>query len=128
MSLNEANNALSTMGYVREYSPGMVAASATDCSCGASLIPVIRLYRPWTKDVSNDHFYTQSEQEANNAVTNLGYIREGIAFYCADQINYCGATLPLYRYQRQVEHFYTTSLAEGNAVVGRYEGITCYIW
>lgn len=128
ISITEADNAANKLAFIREYSPGLVARSAHDCLCGISLKPVFRLYRPQTETTYDDHFYTLSELEANNAVSNLSYRREGIAFYCSDTINYCGATLPLYRYIRGVEHFYTTSLSEVNTVVGTYEGITCYIW
>lgn len=121
-SLSEAENAVITYSYIREISSGLVATSANDCLCGASFRPVYRLYR------SGDHFYTSNEAEAVDAVNIYGYMREGIAFYCADQLNYCGATLPLYRYQRNAEHFYTTNPTADAALLGTYEGITCYIW
>lgn len=118
-SRSEAEGAVSTYGYCNQKSPGMLATSANDCTCGASLKPVFRLYR------TGDHFYTLSESEADDAVSMYGYMLEGIAFYCSDRMNYCGATLPLYRYQRNAEHFYTTDPTEAQ---GTYEGITCYIW
>lgn len=118
-SLPEADNAVITYGYQYQNSPGLVATSANDCLCGASLKPVYRLYR------TGDHFYTIDESEAIGAVNDYGYVQEGIGFYCSDQLGYCGATLPLYRYQRNAEHFYTTDPTEVN---GTFELIACYIW
>lgn len=107
----------------------MVAKSASNCQCGKRLIPVYRLYKSGKND---DHFYTTNSEEATNAANNLGYIREGIAYYCSATNGGSGASLPLYRYWRGTDHFYTTNLNEGNqnvvAVGGTFEGILCYIW
>jgi Repeat of unknown function (DUF5648) len=76
----------------------------------------------------HDHFYTTSQPEANNAVTNLNFLYEGIAGYLYPQQQ--PNTVPLYRYYNphNGDHFYTISLPEGqNAVAhGGYnaEGTT----
>lgn len=49
--------------------------SATPDVCGA--VPLYRTY----SSAANDHFYTLSATERDNAVANLGYISEGIAGY-----------------------------------------------
>jgi len=122
-SFEEATNAVRKLGYTSEGSPGLVASTAQ-----AGLKPVYRLYKPAARD---DHFYTQGEAEAQNANTKLGYQREGIAYYCPPT-NYCGATLGFIRYFRGTDHFYTTSIEEGNKNViphgGKHEGILCHIW
>ena len=48
---------------------------ATAEQCGAT--PLHRMYSP----ASNDHFYTTSAPERDNAVANFGYVSEGIAGY-----------------------------------------------
>ncbi|KAG4072235.1 hypothetical protein HA402_005957 [Bradysia odoriphaga] len=133
-SLEEANIAANTLGYNFEQSPGLVSTTSSDCECGNSFAPVYRLYRPGSKA---DHFYTLSESEADNAVTNLGYNREGIAFYCVHSLMMdCDASLSFHRYWRGTgsgtDHFYTTDFDEGNrnviALGGQYEGVMCNIW
>lgn len=112
---------VSAFGYSFENQVGTVAATASD----RQLQPVYRLFNQ-----RNDHFYTTSDFEASVAVLN-GYVREGIAFYCAANLNDCGACTPFYRYVIGSEHFYTTNIVEGFSVVlkgGKYEGIMCYIW
>ncbi|XP_037040618.1 uncharacterized protein LOC119077498 [Bradysia coprophila] len=123
----EAQNA---SGYGRETSPGKVVTSATDCSCGNEFVPIYRLRKTFFNLVL-DHFYTNSDYEANNAA---GYNRDGIGFYCSPTKDLCGASIPLYRYWRVffTDHFYTSDIEEGNKNVipfgGKYEGIMCYIW
>ncbi|XP_037032422.1 integumentary mucin C.1-like [Bradysia coprophila] len=115
---SEADSAVTTYGYTKLNSPGLVALSQ-NCSCGvASLVPTYRLYG------SNDHFYTTSKAEADYAVT-IGYKREGIAWYCSPQMDLCGATLALYRYINNGDHNYVTNSSQGE---GTFEGITCYMW
>lgn len=104
--------------------------SASDCSCADNFVPVYRLYK---RDGSiEDHFYTDSDLEANDAATKLGYTRVRIEFYCSPTQSLCGATLPLFRYYFGTNHFYTTDWNEGAENVvsngGKYEGILCYIW
>ncbi len=127
-SIQESQNAVTNLNYIKEYSPGNVSLTATDCLCANTLTPIFRLYR----HAPEDHLYTASEEEAIKASTKLGYNREGTKFYCATKQNQCGASKALYRYFRGTEHFYTTNLNEGeNNVVkrgGTSEGILCYIW
>lgn len=131
-SLGEANNAANTLGYQHEGSVGSVLPPTAVCSCYDTYVPVYRLYKPGQKD---DHFYTTSVAEASTAAQTLQYRWEGIAFYCATsqgECGDCGSKVPLYRYNRNIDHFYTTSLNEAFSNVipygGKYEGILCYIW
>jgi outer membrane biosynthesis protein TonB len=128
-NVEEAHNAIAKLGYVMEGSPGLVASCASDCKCGNSLKPVYRLFKSGAK---NDHFYTLDANEADNAAKNLGYTREGIAFYCTQTASQCGASAALNRYWRGTDHFYTTDANEGQknvvAVGGKFEGVTCHIW
>jgi hypothetical protein len=123
-------NAIKNLGYVNEGITGYVAVSPDDCYKDTNpLKPVYRLYKPGAKE---DHFYTQNPQEADNAAKNLGYNREGIAFYCPAARSNCGASVAFQRYWRGTDHFYTPSLDEGNKNViphgGKHEGILCHIW
>lgn len=131
----EAQSAVATLQYTQEGSPGRIALNATDCNCENSLIPVRRLYskRVGPNGIREDHLYTASEEEAANAVANMGYSRERIEFYCSPKESLCGATVPLHRYLRNgFDHFYTNDLNEGNvngiAKGAVYEGVLCYIW
>lgn len=131
-SETEAQNSVTSLNYVREQSPGRIVLSASDCSCGKNFIAIHRLYKIDRNGSKEDHLYTNSTQESYNAVNGLGYIRESVGFYCSPNQFYCGATIPLYRYYRGFDHFYTTDLDEGNESIkstgGKYEGILCYIW
>ncbi len=60
-------------GQTVEFIMGYIATSANV----AGSVPLYRMYRP----ASDDHFYTPSVAERNNAVLNLGYIDEGTAGY-----------------------------------------------
>lgn len=129
-SIDEEKTAQKTLSYNQETQPGLVATTSSDCRCGNNLKPVYRVYRPAPNE---DHFYTTSDQEAANAVSKLGYNREGIAFYCASNTGECGASLAFHRYLRKGKgdfrnHYYTTSLNDGSSSGGTYEGILCYIW
>ncbi|KAG4079593.1 hypothetical protein HA402_011240 [Bradysia odoriphaga] len=135
-STREADNAATSLCYVREMSPGLVATNQCDCECGASLQPVIRLYKKTNAASPNrrdDHFYTTNSTEATEAVKSLGYKRVGTAYYCSAVKDKCGAKLALHRYfLLGSDHFYTTSLSEGQKAVtsgeGVYEGIMCFTW
>lgn len=126
--LAEADNAV---GYVREDSPGKVMRSATDCSCEDSFIPIYRRYNPF---IVTDQFYTANKKEAKERTGPHDYMAYDIAFYCSPTKGLCGATRPLHRYLLGPDHFYTSSLNEGNKLMkqwiltGRYKGILCYIW
>lgn len=109
------------MGYMDETSPGQVT-SATTCPCGTPLSPV---YRAFNSD-SNDHFYTAFVEEADNAVVNYGFMKEGVKFYCSLNKGVCGATLALFRLRDGSDHIYSTDpVPQGGAVL---EGVFCYIW
>lgn len=125
ISTYEADNAVSNLDYILEGIAGLVSESPADCQ----LVPVHRLVV--TTETIHNHFYTTDEYEAAIAESTLGYIREGIAFYCAASIDTCGASSAFYRYNLEGNHFYTTDINEGNDVVGSggtFEGILCYIW
>lgn len=131
-TVSEVNNAVNTLGYYKEGISGWVFPSTADCSCNEAYIPVYRLFKAGKK---SDHFYTTSVAEASNAAQNLQYKWEGVAFYCATKqgdCKDCGSKAAFYRYYRNIDHFYTTSLNEGFSNVipygGKYEGILCYIW
>jgi len=95
----------------------------------SGLTPVYRLYKPSVQD----HFYTTSESEKNNAVQNLGYRDEGIEWYSPDR--QVAGTTPLYRLYKGGEnanHFYTTNADErdnaANNLGYRKEGTEGYLF
>jgi hypothetical protein len=126
--------------YVFEGSPGFVAVTPDDCSCGANptaLKPVYRLFKGTAN--RDDHFYTMCPIETARFEKEKGYTREGIAFYCVEKTEgLCGATLPLWRVHRTqaatnggFDHFYTTNEAEAKAQIAQGavdEDMLCYIW
>lgn len=123
-SADEANNAVSAFRYTYQGIAGSVATNPTECL----LKPVYRLFKAGKRE---DHFYTTNDFEATTAAANFGYVREGIAYYCASALNECGATLAFNRYYQGNDHLYTTDLTEGHQIAangGRFEGIMCYIW
>lgn len=125
----EVQYAYTNQKYDTQISPGYGSPSPTKCS-RCTLKPVYRVDK--AKPVV-DELLTTSDQEATDAVSKSGYTRNGIAFYCADKLNDCGATLTYYRYIRSnKQHFYTSDLNEGTKLVNSgnatYEGILCYIW
>lgn len=129
-SYDEAVFAYNNLTYNPQTSPGYVAPEPPTCRC--NLKPVYRVDRAEPKE---DHLFTTSEAEAKDAVSKLGYTDKGIAFYCADKIDDCGARLAYHRYKRAnalQNHFYTADLDEGKRLVtdagGKDEGILCYIW
>ncbi|KAL0958593.1 hypothetical protein HGRIS_013934 [Hohenbuehelia grisea] len=73
-----------------------------------------RLFRLYHSS-SNNHFYTTSEVEANNAEKKLGYTREGSASFILPTAS--PHTTPLYRLWSvgASDHFYTTSNDEANS-------------
>lgn len=120
-SLSELTDAVLLHNYAQEFQTAKVSTNESTCR----LKPVYRLYK-------NEHFYTTSDAEASAAVNADGYTKEGIAFYCAANLNECGATKPFHRYLiGGFDHFYTGDINEGNGVIqrgGKYEGILCYTW
>jgi hypothetical protein len=75
-------------------------------------VPLHRLY----KGHKDDHFYTTSTIEKNNAVQRLGYVDEGIAGYVQSSPD--ANHVPFYRayHPAIADHFYTTSMAEIESV------------
>lgn len=121
-SVGEAMAAVASKDYISEFVATKVS-TAPSVSSDCLLIPVYRLYNN-----ENDHFYTANLWEANGAV---GYVVDGIAFYCAANANECGATEAFHRYYVGKDHLYATNVHEGFLVVrngGKYEGVLCYTW
>jgi len=98
---------------------GIVATQGDEYGCG--LKPIYRLHGNKTGDFEHDSFYTDNEAEAEDAVNSKGYVKEGIAFYCAKKEKDCGANVALRRYVRKTihgyDHFYTNNEAEGNRIM-----------
>lgn len=96
----------------------------------------VPLYRYWRGAVS-DHFYTTNAHEIGTTTPgvtgNHGYVSEGITGYCFPRAT--AGTIPLYRYWKGSDHFYTTNSGEiGTTIpghVGRFgyrsEGVACYV-
>lgn len=124
----DANVAVSNHGFYKTNIIGSVIKDAP--SIVNELNSIHRNYRP---DVvgKNDHLFTYSKSEVNLAVNTVGYVYEGIRFYCARKANDFNATIPLHRFWTGVRHLYTTNFDEGNAIVaagGKYEDVLCYLW
>ncbi|MFH1667776.1 MAG: T9SS type A sorting domain-containing protein [Candidatus Komeilibacteria bacterium] len=86
--------------------------------------PVYELYN------SNiyDHFYTMNTVEANQAISSMNYVNNGICYYWSC-VNFGGAAA-IYRLWHNSDHFYTTSTVErDNCVNSGYinEGIVGYL-
>lgn len=81
------------------------------------LNPVFR----FVKD--NDHFYTISP---NEHAENVGYRKEGIAFYSLIQQK--PGSVPFYRFAGGSGHFYSTNMDEGLHAVFRLESNIGYIY
>lgn len=74
------------------------------------------------------HFYTTSSQEKDKAVSNYGYVYEGIVFYVSDT----STERPAFRLQGgSDEYFFTASSAERDSAINKYgykyEGIGFYL-
>jgi hypothetical protein len=80
------------------------------------IVPLYRLLNP----VTEDHFYTQSANERDRAVSSAGYQYERIACYIFSAQK--AGTLPLLRLNHPwyVDHFYTTDAAEAADAVHKY--------
>jgi len=79
----------------------------------------------------NDHLYTTSQREVNNASIVYGYIEEGVACYVFDAAT--PRTTPFLRLlsQKNGDHFYTTSQNEAIHAINTFgyisEGIACFV-
>lgn len=134
-SKSEADSAVVSSGYKSEG----VACYVFDAGAAPNTLPVgtTRLYRLYNPSI-DDHFYTTSQSEANNAVKVAGYRMEGPACYVFDpQANIQSlpnGVKPLNRiYNPAINaHFYTASQNEAsNAIANagyKSEGIACYVY
>ncbi|GAC1681047.1 MAG: hypothetical protein PVS3B3_00500 [Ktedonobacteraceae bacterium] len=75
-SESEAENAVKKYGYTREGTACYVYPTQGE-EAPKDSVALYRLY----KSGNDDHFYTTSSDEANNAVSKYGYTSEGIACY-----------------------------------------------
>jgi len=76
----------------------------------AGTTPLYRLYFP--NDEHENHFYTTSKSERDNAHRNLGYRKEGVeGFLFKESSPVLSPVYRLYR-GRDNDHFYTTSKSE----------------
>jgi hypothetical protein len=82
-----------------------------------------------TNDIVKDHFYTTSGTEHDNAVSQFGYLSEGVACYVY-QTQIAG-TIPFYRLRSPLgDHFYTSAAAERKTLLAEGwgdDGIACYL-
>jgi hypothetical protein len=81
----------------------------------------VALFRGY-KQSGNDHFYTIDVPEFQRAVTQLGFVEEGIAGFVMKPTSSGGCpanTLALFRFYNQnaQDHFYTTSVQEKNSII-----------
>lgn len=87
--------------------------------------PLYRLYQA----KNDDHFYTTSAAERDNAIHKLGFANEGSIGY-VHTMDPAG-TEPLYRMRSDKGHFYTASLDEFDKAATEglvREGIACYVY
>lgn len=129
ISENEKNYVVS---HYPEWALEGTAFHGEPIGSSAVLLPV---YRFWS-DRYRGHFYTISMTERDYVIANLSHdwTYEGTAF--AASLIDAGDTLPLYRFwsNNYKSHFYTTSAAERDYVIGNlahdwtYEGIAFYVF
>lgn len=107
--------------------PPALPSNIASCSNGAA--PFYRLNKIAGPD--GDHFYTMSGEERNNAITQFGYMYEGVAGFLFP--NQAAGTVPLYRLWSgpAMDHFYTISADERDNAVKvhgyTYEGVAGYM-
>ena len=81
---------------------------------------------------SQNHFYTTSGNERNDAINIHNYRDENIACYVFSTQHH--GSVPLYRLYNPAthDHFYTTSSSERNKAISHYghraENISCYVY
>ena len=91
----------------------------------------VSLYRLWSPSAT-DHFYTTSKPEHDYAITNYGYVDEGVAarVFPVRQRH----TVQLYRLWNgsSADHFYTTSRSERDYAIAHYgyvdEGVAAWVY
>jgi len=123
ISKQEWDNASTQFGYKKEG----VCCTILDSSVvytGEQAVPLFRSFG------HGDHFYTISQQEWDNASTQYGYKKEGIAGYIfAKQVP---KSVPLYRSLGHGDHFYTISKTEWDNASTQFgytkEGIAGYVF
>jgi hypothetical protein len=89
-------------------------------------VGVIRLY----KGSIDDHFYTSSQSEADQAVERFGYTIELVAFDAFDPSNPPAGTAQLHRFfnPQSGEHFYTTNPGAENLTGFTEEPSPCFVY
>lgn len=86
-------------------------------------VPLYRLCLEDRNGDAEDHLYTTSINEKNKLIRR-GWRDEGVeCFVWATNVS---GTIPLYRYSRKGNHFYTTDYGNYNGY--KYEGIQCYVF
>jgi len=105
--------------------------------CSIALPHMVPVHRYWSPGAS-DHFYTANASEIGTTTPgqsgNHGYTHEGILGYIS--ATHIPGTVPVYRYYREGDHFYTAKAAEigvtNNGETGNHgykcEGILGYAW
>jgi Repeat of unknown function (DUF5648) len=121
---NAANN-----GYQLEGVAGYLFDSPQVIQTSVNTPTTTELYR-LLNPTTDDHLYTISGVERNNAITQAGYRYEGVAcFVFADQR---AGSVPFYRSYNPVvhDHFLTTSVQERVGAIAsgwQQEGVACYV-
>ncbi|EIM85384.1 uncharacterized protein STEHIDRAFT_59836, partial [Stereum hirsutum FP-91666 SS1] len=100
------------------------------CDPSTSLTPFYRAYSA----SAIDHYYTTSSEQLNNAVTNHGYVFQGVTGnVLASQSNITDSE-PLYRLYSSTatDHFYTASAAQLDTAVNThgftFEAVQAWIY
>lgn len=125
-SFDEAKSAYDNRKFNTLLSPGYVSPGTTSCRCN-----LIAVYRVDRADPKQDQLYTTNKKEAEDAVSGQGYKNLQIAFYGADKLNGCGASIPYYRFKRNnalANHYYTSDPKDQVALQSTNEGVLCHIW
>jgi hypothetical protein len=146
--INERNGVIKDKGYGDEGIAGYVLNQQAP-----GTVPLYRLSKMVNDygglPVATKRFYTTDKAEADNAVKNFGFKREGIQCYVAARDKPLSGTVPLYRvyhpasrnsrtgaigfsYTGDEDHFYTTDPDEKYKAITQLkyadEGIACYVW
>ncbi|KAI1798282.1 hypothetical protein LXA43DRAFT_1088404 [Ganoderma leucocontextum] len=109
-----------------------VARRSAAVGCGYNTIPLLRGYSAQHED----HFYTTSASQMDNAIRNDAYVSQGdaaLVFPTADGPSIPGA-IPLYRMwsPTRQDHFYTASAAQRDNAVQKHgytdEGVAAYVY
>ena len=116
-----------------------VGLSNSTCYNGQSKLAFAPLFRYWNSRVY-DHFYTTNWDEIGQVIPGRsgkhGYVSEGITCLLVTRKMSYDGPVPLYRYFKAHDHFYTTNVADiGKTIHGqlgkygyRSEGIVGYCY